>query len=208
MSRNGKNSGGNKKTGKEVADMRNAFVEKLVESPIPQDIAPQAAVDSGYSKNTKVAHILAAGSPVHTKAMIALEKRGITWDKVAEEYFELLELSKQDGAKEKDLKSLVQGLKQLGWLLQGGKPVPQVAVQINNNNGTQSRSDPESNDPGAIRKLLGEVEASIKRLEKAVGGGGPGELHAGDAGIIDAEACPDVAGTDREAQEDSDRGES
>lgn len=200
--------GGNGKTAKEVGERQDKFVEKLTNSPAPQSIAKDAAVEAGYSPKTHVTDLIKPGSVIHEKAIVALEKKGITWDKIAEEYDELMTLAKSADAKDMDLKALATGLKQLGWLMQGGREkMPQVAVQINN--GIQSSADgTDPNDPGAIRKLLGEVEASCARIEEAIERGGYNPVHAGDAGIIDAETCEPLVRSDREAQEDTDRGES
>lgn len=202
MARKGDDHGGNGKPAKEVQAMQKRFVEGVLAGEKPGE----AKLAAGYSPTTQPHDILES---IHK----ALEKRGITVDKLAAEYQEGIELSKSDGAREIDLHSHSQYLKQLGWLLGANRKAaaaqPAVAVQINNSNpngraGVSLNGKPVPDagaaalhEPGgleaatraaladwrALREDLGRVDEEIGRREL-------GDFLGGGAGVEDSGPHP------------------
>ena len=78
--------------------------DKYVQARVVDLLPPrEAARKAGYEDSTKIADIERKGGAVDLKLEAALEKHGLTVDKLMVELNDGLSLSKQDGAKNRDL---------------------------------------------------------------------------------------------------------
>lgn len=141
--------------------MQEAYVEARVSGLSPTE----AKSIAGYSESTNKTQIERIGGPVHTLMVKALSVAGITEDWVANKYHEAVTKG-LEGAnnEERDLNSVMQGLKQIGFLMGYAKNNPTVAVQINN--GTQGSGVDES---AATREDIEYLKGLIEDLAEQVG---------------------------------------
>ncbi len=177
-----------KKRGKcETEKKQDRFVKAIVD----HKKSPTAARDiAGYSDRTHVRSILRPDGPVYRKVRAALAKKGITIDTWANEYADGLRLAKTPGSRDLNLNAHAQYQKQLGQFFSDGPPkeTPQVAVQINNTNG----SDVGGDDPARAERLERQMQALIAAIEAEEERRRSGEVHAERPGVGDAGACPGV----------------
>lgn len=196
--------GGNGKTAEQVKAMQEKLVDGVLSGAKPYD----AAIAAGYAPST-----VASGSGIsdlRERIRWALEQRGITHEKLAKEYEEGLELAKSEGARDIDLHSHAQYLKQLGWLLGATNKqtaVPAVAVQVNNSvpngrssvsvNGQPVGGDAALHEPGGLEaatraalEQLQHLREDFRRVEEEIVRREPVDLHVGDARTQDPSPHP------------------
>lgn len=163
-------------------DVVNKMATKYVEARIAGRSKKESKRIAGYAPTTKIQNIERPGGPVANKMVEALEAHGITEERIAAEYAEGLEKSKQPGAREADFNSHSKYLLQLAYLKgYGKKDAPAVALQINT--GT-SRED----DSGRLEGFAERLDWLLGALEKEIGRREPGGLHAGDPGDQNSQA--------------------
>jgi len=186
-------------TEEKTKERAERYIEKRTQGLKARDAARQA----GYSDLTRIDQIERIGGPVATRMAQALQKKGIDEDYVAGKYKEYLDLCKEDGAKQKDLNAASQLLRNLGFLLGYGTKGPQVAVQINNN---QGRS--EEDDPAGVRDLAEQIGELVKMVKTEVSNRDASSLPPGDTGTGHSQAHQGVVELTPEEQEDGSGGES
>lgn len=174
---------GNTHSAEEVDKMQDLYVAARLDGNSQKDSREIA----GYGK-TNNNNLEAPGHPVREKIDAALKAKGIDVDFLAKEYSEGIQMARVDGARDKDLNSHAQYLKQLGFLMGFAKQQPSVAVQINNTNPQPSSSEI---DPAAVARLVDLVREEITMRDS----GGVHESHSGDA---DSQTHP---GMDRPSEE-------
>lgn len=176
---------------------RQSIQERYVDARINQGLSQEKAkLAAGYSEKTNATQIEKIGGAVHELMVKALKAKGIDEDYMATEYVDGIKAAKVAGAKDKDLNSHAQYLKQLGYLLGYAKNAPTLALQLNQ---SQAAVGPDVAIP--TRELIAEVSALVEVLKETVGRDKSSGVHAGDSGAIDADACDGVAGLAPEPQD-------
>lgn len=196
----GDQHGGNGKSAERIYEMQSKFVEGMLSGQSQR----QAAITAGYSPNTHPNDIIG-----HIRR--TLEEHGLTADKLANEYVEGLDLSKKNGARERDLSSHSQYLKQLGWLLGANKQSPAVAVQINNQ--LPEQSFVEFSKPGGLEEAKREVleayaalRSDLERMDEEIRRREPPGVHVPDSGDESPSAHKGMDTASGEISSSSDRG--
>ena len=170
-------------------EMNEKMADTYVEARLKGSSGTDARSIAGYSPKTKVAQIERAGGPVANKMAQALEERGIDDEFLANEYYEGINMSKQDSAKKKDLGAHAQYLRQIGHLLGYGKNTnPLVAVQINNEQKNPVADD--SRPIGAVIDKIGDLLEGLKeeissRSDRTVHNGCPGTPASESLEVVD-----------------------
>lgn len=139
-----------------------------------------AARAAGYSDLTRISEIEPPGGPVANAIQKALNAQGLTDEFLAEEYAKGIKESVR--GLEPDFNAHSKYLLQLGYLRGHGKNQnPQVAVQINNSNGTApGQGGPQGYDLRRVEETLGEVRSILGLVREELGGREPSPVHAED----------------------------
>lgn len=170
-----KGLGRGKHTRAEEKKIQETYVEARVNGATQVAAREQAGYHPSYKNELP-------GSEARQRIIAELKKRGIDENFIANEFVDGITTSKAPGARDLDLNSHGNYLKQLGWILGYGRKdsVPPVAVQINNNTGPHQELD-----SGSIAELARLVEAEIRNRESD-------GVHVVDTGDEDAAARPGV----------------
>lgn len=180
-------------------DMAQVYVAKRLEGMGGREAMRVA----GYSEHSKLTDIHRPGGPVDRELTRVFADKGITPDFLAGEYKTGIAQAQRAGAKEKDLGAHAQYLKQIGYLLGYGRPVPAptVAVQINN------QAPTDYNEPGraeeALREisiLLDELKTAISERESSVLPGGSPAADGGDSLLAETAARDGVVPSGPDSQ--------
>ena len=171
-------------TDKEDLDKATRYVEARLVGTDGREAARMA----GYSDKTKLKQIERPGGPVDSLMSKALEERGITEEFIAKEYAEGIALAKSPRASNADCNAHAKYLQQLGYLKGYGKNGPQVAVQINNNAGSDT-----PHDDGRIEDTLREVGELLRVVRQELCQRDATGVHREDNSLAGGDiVCPEA----------------
>ena len=181
--------------------------DKYVKARVSGSSGKEARDIAGYSKNSGIKDLEGVGTPIYNKLQIALEKKNINADFLADEYIDGIKLSKT--TKHTQCNAHVKYLSQLGELLgYGKKEAPTIAIQQNFGAPTPEDSGPVLDDPGSIEELISRNMELLKAVEREVGLRINADVHATESKVIDSEACPGVDMPSDDGRQTDNRGES
>ena len=175
--------------------------KKYVEARLRGLKKVEARKVSGYSETTPIVQIEKPGGPVANLMQRALDIIGIDEEFIAKEYQEGLALSKSPAASEADCNAHAKYLLQLGYLRGYGRNGPSVAVQINNNPGSNT-----PNDVGRVENTLREVGELLRVVREELSEREPRDVSTEDNPVaggsivhVETSAHPGVVPPNNEA---------
>ena len=128
---------------------------------------------AGYAPTTSTFDIEKHVKNFRAGLVEAAAKLGITPHSIMENLKDAVELARTDGAREKDISSMVKAIQAQGHLLGAlgnvGKAAPLVALQVNN--GIQGKTELSAASSEQVADHLGKLEeriAELRRIEESL----------------------------------------